>query len=103
MSRKPFSVSKNGNLVSKLVHQHTKNSEKGGKPHVEDLTEVDIPELDIHEKIMNNDGFESTIQAKRNVSKLLVVVFQGNFLLLFEHSINSINSFDFGIAFIYCV
>ena len=88
MSRKPFSVSKNGNLVSKLVHQQTKNAEKGGKPHVEDLTEVDIPELDIHEKIMNNDGFERKIQVKRNVSKLFVVVF---------------SSTGFGVDFIYSV
>ena len=65
-----ISVSKNGNLVSKLVHQQTKNAEKGGKPHVEDPTEVDIPELDIHEQIMNNDGFVRKIQEKRSVSKL---------------------------------
>jgi hypothetical protein len=75
MIREPISVSKNGNLVSKLVHQQTKNAEKGGKPHVEDLTEVDIPELDIHEQIMNNDGFESKIQGKRNVSKVFVLFF----------------------------
>ena len=74
-TREPISVSKNGNLVSKLVHQHTQNSEKGGKPYVEDLTEVDIPELDIHEKIMNNDGFERKIQVKRNVRKLYFVVY----------------------------
>jgi hypothetical protein len=42
MFRESILVSKNGNLVSKLVHQQTKNAEKGGKPHVEDLTEVDI-------------------------------------------------------------
>ena len=58
-----------------LVHQQTKNAEKGGKPHVEDLTEVDIPELDIHEQIMNNDDFERKIQVKRNVSKLYFVVY----------------------------
>ena len=62
MFREPISVSKNGNLVSKLVHQQTKNAEKGGKPHVEDLTEVDIPELGIHEKILNNNGFERKIK-----------------------------------------
>ena len=70
ITRKPISVSKNGKLVSKLVHQQTKNAEEGGKPHVEDLTEVDIPELDIHEQIMNNDGFVRKIQEKRSVSKL---------------------------------
>ena len=70
ITRNPFSVSKNGKLVSKLVHQQTKDAEEGGKPHVEDLTEVDIPELDIHEKVMNNDGYVRNIQEKRSVSKL---------------------------------
>ena len=52
-------MSKNGKLVSKLIHQQTKNAEKGGEPHVEDLTEVDIPELNIHEQIINNDGINA--------------------------------------------
>ena len=64
-----ISVSKNGKLVSKLVHQHTNNAENGRMPHVEDLTEVDIPELNIHEQIINNDGIERKMKAKRNVSQ----------------------------------
>ena len=75
MNIQPISESMNGKLVSKLVYQQTKNAEKGEKPHVEDLTEVDIPELDIHEQIMNNDDFERKIQVKRNVSKLYFVVY----------------------------
>ena len=69
MNVQSISVSKNGKLVSKLVHQHTNNAEKGRKPHVEDLTEVDIPELNIHEQIINNDGIERKMKAKRNVSQ----------------------------------
>ena len=37
---------------------------------MEDRTEVDIPELDIHEQIMNNDGFVRKNKEKRSVSKL---------------------------------
>ena len=48
ISRKPISVSKNVKLVSNVVHQQTNNSEKEGKPHNKDLTEVDIPEFNIH-------------------------------------------------------
>jgi len=29
---------------------------------------VDIPELDIHDKIINNDGLEREVRTKRNVS-----------------------------------
>jgi hypothetical protein len=36
------------------------NAEYGQKPHVEDMTTVDIPELDVHEKIVNNNGVETT-------------------------------------------
>ena len=61
-------MSKNGKLVSKLFHQQTNKAENGAKPHVEDLTEVEIPELNIHEKIINNDGVQSKVQAKRSVS-----------------------------------
>ena len=35
------------------------NAKYGQKPHVEDMTEVDIPELDIHEQIVNNNGVET--------------------------------------------
>jgi len=59
-------VSKNGKLVSKIFHQQRQDADKEGKPHVEELTEVDIPELDIHEKIVNNDGVERDVQTKRN-------------------------------------
>ena len=69
MNIQPISESMNGKLVSKLVHQQTKNAEKGEKPHVEELTEVDIPQLNIREKIINNDGIERRIHAKRNVSR----------------------------------
>ena len=68
MNCQPISVSKNGKLVWKLMHQQTKNGQNGEKPHVEDLTEVDIPDLNIHEKIINNDGIERKFQEKRNVS-----------------------------------
>ena len=62
------SVSNNGKLVSNIFHQESNNAEAGQKPHVEGLTEVDIPELDIHQKIVNNDGVETNVKVKRNVS-----------------------------------
>ena len=61
-------MSNNGKLVSNIFHQEANNAEAGQKPHVEGLTEVDIPELDIHQQIVNNDGVETNVQVKRNVS-----------------------------------
>jgi sortase (surface protein transpeptidase) len=62
-----ISVSKNGKLLSKIFHQQRNNAENGQEPHMEDMTEVEIPELDIHQKVINNDGLETQVQAKRNV------------------------------------
>jgi len=59
-------VNKNGKLISKIFHQQRNDADQGAKPHVEELTEVDIPELDIHDKIINNDGLEREVKTKRN-------------------------------------
>ena len=48
------------------------NAKYGQKPHVEDMTEVDIPELDIPEQIVNNNGVETAVQARQRVSKICV-------------------------------
>jgi polyhydroxyalkanoate synthesis regulator phasin len=62
-------VSQNGKLVSKILHQQRQDAGKEGKPHMEELTEVDIPQLNIHEKIVNNDGIESEVKSKRNAAQ----------------------------------
>jgi len=59
-------VNKNGKLVSNIFHQQRQDSDKEERPHVEELTEVDIPELNIHEKIVNNDGVQEEVKPKRN-------------------------------------
>ena len=62
------SVNKNGKLVSNIFHQQRQDADKEDRPHVEELTEVDIPELNIHEKIVNNDGVQGELKPKRTVS-----------------------------------
>ena len=62
------SVNKNGKLVSNVFHQQRQDADKEDRPHVEELTEVDIPELNIHEKIVNNDGVQGELKPKRTVS-----------------------------------
>ena len=61
-------VNKNGKLVSNIFHQQRQDADKEDRPHVEELTEVDIPELNIHEKIVNNDGVQGELKPKRTVS-----------------------------------
>ena len=59
-------VNKNGKLVSNILHKQTSNkAENEENPHFEDITEVDIPGLDLHEKIVNNDGVETKVHTKR--------------------------------------
>jgi len=59
-------VSKNGILQSKLFHQAKQEAKAGAKPHTEELTEIDVPEENIHERIVNNDGIEMVTPVKRN-------------------------------------
>jgi len=66
MKQEHEQVNKNGKLVSNILHKQTSNkAENEEKPHFEDITEVDIPELDLHEKIVNNDGVETKVHTKR--------------------------------------
>jgi len=59
-------VSENGKLVSNIFHQEKNHAKAGHEPHVEALTELDIPELDIHGKVLNKDGVTTTLKKKRN-------------------------------------
>ena len=71
-------VSENGKLMSKISHQEKQEAEAGGKPHIEELTEIDVPEENIHEQIVNDDGDETVAKVKRDVSKLNFVMLMYN-------------------------
>ena len=61
-------MSKNGKLVSNIFHEENNKAKAGEKPHIEDLTEIFVPDLNIHQRIVNNDGIKQISQIKRNVS-----------------------------------
>ena len=63
-----FIVSNNGKLVSNVFHEENKKVKAGQNPHIEDLTEIFVPGLNIHQRIVNNDGIKQISQIKRNVS-----------------------------------
>ena len=54
--------------MSKVAHQEKHEAKAGGKPHFEELTEIDVPEENIHEQIVNDDGIERVSKVKRDVS-----------------------------------
>ena len=63
------SVSKNGEVISNILHEERHEAKAGEKPHFEELTEIDAPGENIHEQIANNVGIDTVSKVKRNVSK----------------------------------
>jgi len=68
LSQQMEEVSKNGELLSKISQEEKGNAKAGHKPHVEKLTKVDIPQLNLHEQFMEHGGQEARPNfVKRNV------------------------------------
>jgi len=49
-------VSRNGELVRKLLHTGETEQSKGGTPHSKGMTELQVPALNIHQRLYDNDG-----------------------------------------------
>ena len=55
-------------MVSKISQEEKGNAKAGHKPHVEKLTKVDIPQLNLHQQFLDHGGQEArTNFVKRNV------------------------------------
>ena len=59
-------MSKNGELLSKVYQQEKSDGKLGHKPHVEKLTKLDIPKLNIHQQYVD-DNEQSLRAVKRSV------------------------------------
>jgi len=67
-------VSRNGELVSALLHQGEREQSQGGIPHHKDITELQVPGLNLHQRVFNNDGQIQAINSppvKRNISPVV--------------------------------
>lgn len=49
-------VSENGKILSSFRHYGLGSAEPGQKPHVQAVNELDIPALNLHKKVLENDG-----------------------------------------------
>ena len=63
---KYYSVSKNGKLISKVFQQENANAGKGEAPHFQELTKIDIPDLDIHQQFFDDGEEEDGAMTRAN-------------------------------------
>lgn len=54
-------VSRDGQLVSKMLHQGNSVSSEGSPAHSKGFTEIEVPALNIHDRIINKDGEVKTV------------------------------------------
>jgi len=71
-------VSRNGELVEKFMHQGESSGKEGGPTHSHGLTEIEVPQLNIHDRVVNKDGQVQTFKlpTKRNAPAIGHVVME---------------------------
>jgi len=74
VERQEEQVSRDGRLVSKVLHRGDAESSEGGPAHSKGFTEIEVPALNIHDRIINKDGQVKTVsvpQSKRRAAPAL--------------------------------
>jgi len=69
MSQQLDQVSKNGEMMSKVFQQEKSDGKLGHKPHVEKMTQVDIPKLNIHQQFVDNNELDESEDSVRTVKR----------------------------------
>merc|ERR1712121_33744 len=61
MEKQEEKVSRDGHLLTKILHQGENEAASGGPVHSRGVTEVEVPALNIHDRIINKDGKIQTV------------------------------------------
>jgi len=71
-------VSRNGELVEKFMHQGESRAKAGGPTHTHGVTEIEVPQLNLHNRVVDKDGQVQTykLPTKRNAPTIGRVVMQ---------------------------